>query len=84
MESRVETEVEDFIGFKYNLGKFTAPRAESSQAPLLESADDRKVQFDVTDEGASRNDHSPLRLLLSVDRALVPMVTSGPCRQRQR
>ena len=26
-ESRVETEVEDFIGFKTNLGKFTTPRA---------------------------------------------------------
>ena len=35
MESRVETEVEDAIGFKSNLGKFTAPRAQSSQAPLL-------------------------------------------------
>ena len=53
MESRVETEVEDSIGFKSNLGKFTAPRAQSSQAPLLESADDWKVQFDVNDEGVS-------------------------------
>ena len=53
MESRVETEVEDFIGFKSNLGKFTAPRAQSSQSPLLESADDWKVQFDVNDEGVS-------------------------------
>ena len=50
MESRVETDVEDSIGFKSNLGKFTAPRAQSSQAPLLESADDWKVQFD---EGVS-------------------------------
>ena len=50
MESRVETEVEDSIGFKSNLGKFTAPRAQSSQAHLLESADDWKVQFDVNDE----------------------------------
>jgi hypothetical protein len=49
----VETEVEDSIGFKSNLGKFTAPRAQSSQAPLLESADDWKVQFDVNDEGVS-------------------------------
>ena len=43
LESRVETEVENSIGFKSNLGKFTAPRAKSSQAPLLESADDWKV-----------------------------------------
>ena len=50
MESRVETEVENSIGVKSNLGKFTAPRAQSSQAPLLESA---KVQFDVNDEGVS-------------------------------
>ena len=41
-ESTVETEEEDSIGFKSNLGKFTAPRAQSSQAPLLESADDGK------------------------------------------
>ena len=53
MESRVEPEVEDPIGFKSNLSKFTAPRAQSSQAPLLESADDWKVQFDVNDEGIS-------------------------------
>ena len=45
--------MEDPIGFKSNLGKFTAPRAQFSQAPLLESADDWKVQFDVTAEGAS-------------------------------
>ena len=49
----METEVEDSIGFKSNLGKFTAPRAQSSQAPPLESADDWKVQFDVNDEGVS-------------------------------
>ena len=30
----------------------------------------------------SRSDHSPLRLLLSLDRALVPMVSSGPCRHK--
>jgi hypothetical protein len=53
MESRVETEVEDSIGFKSNLGKLTAPCAQSSQAPLLVSADDWKVQFDVNDEGGS-------------------------------
>ena len=47
MESRVETEVEDSIGSKSNLGKFTAPRAQSSQAPLLESADDWKVRVSV-------------------------------------
>ena len=41
------------IGFKSNLGKFTAPRPQSSQARLLESADDWKVQFDVNDEGVS-------------------------------
>ena len=35
------------------LGKFTAHRAQSSQAPLLESADDWKVPFNVNDEGAS-------------------------------
>ena len=46
-ESMVETEVEDSVGFKSNLGKFTAPRAQSSQAPLLESGDDWKVRFDV-------------------------------------
>ena len=50
MESRVETEVEDSIGFE---SKFTAPRAQSSQAPLLGSADDWKVQFDVNDKGVS-------------------------------
>ena len=72
MESRVETEVEDSIGFKSDLGKFTAPRAKSSQEPLLESADDWKVQVDVNDEGVSVK-----------ERALVPMVSSGPCRQRQ-
>ena len=78
----MEIEVEDSIGFKTNLSKFTAPRAQSSHAPLLESADDWKVQFDVNDEGfRTRSDHSPLRLLLSLDRALVPMVSSGPCRQ---
>ena len=49
----METEVEDSIGFESNLGKFTAPRAQSSQAPLLESADYWKVQFDVNDEGVS-------------------------------
>ena len=53
MESRVETVVEDSIGFMLILGQFTAPRAQSSQAPLLESADDWKVQFDVIDEGVS-------------------------------
>ena len=84
MESSVETDVEDSIGFKSNLGKFTAPRAQSSQAPLLENAVDWKVQFDVNDEGVrSRSDHSPLRLMLSLDRALVPMVSSDPCKQRQ-
>ena len=51
MESRGETEVEDSFGFKSNLGEFTAPRAQSTQAPLLGSADDWKVQFDVNDEG---------------------------------
>ena len=50
--------MEDSIGFKSNLGKFTAPRAQSSQAPLWESADDwkvqfGKVQFGVNDEGVS-------------------------------
>ena len=49
----METEVEDSFGFKSNLGKFTAPGVQSSQAPLLESADDWKVQFDVHDEGVS-------------------------------
>ena len=49
----METDVEDSIGFKSNLGKFTAPRAQSSQSPLLESADDWQVQFDVNDEGVS-------------------------------
>ena len=53
MESRVEAQVEDSIGFKSSLGKFTAPRAQSSQAPLLESADDWKVQYDVNDEDVS-------------------------------
>ena len=45
--------MEDSIGFKSNLSKITAPRAQSSHAPLLESAEDWKVQFDVTDEGVS-------------------------------
>ena len=45
--------MEDCIGLKSSLGKFTAPRAQSSQAPVLESADDRKVQFDVNDEFVS-------------------------------
>ena len=49
----MEIEEEDSIGFKSNLGKFTAPRAQSSEAPLLESADDWKMQFDVNDEGVS-------------------------------
>ena len=51
----METEVDDSIGFKSNLGEFTAPRAQFSQAPLLVSADDWKVQFDVNDvhEGVS-------------------------------
>ena len=31
----------------------TAPRAQSSQAPLLESADDWKVQYGVSVEGVS-------------------------------
>ena len=53
MASRVETEVEDSIGVKSNQGKFTAPRAQSSQAPLLESADDWMLQFDVNDEVVS-------------------------------
>ena len=45
--------MEDSIGLKSNLGKFTAPRTQSSQAPLLESGDDWKVQFDVNDEAVS-------------------------------
>ena len=49
----MDTEVADFISFKSNLGNFTAPRAQSSQLPLLESVDDWKVQFDVNDEGVS-------------------------------
>ena len=53
MESRVETKVEDSIGLKSNLGKFTAPRAQSSQVPLLKSADDWKVQFDVNNKSVS-------------------------------
>ena len=36
----METEAEYSIGFKFNLGKFVTPCAQSSQAPLLESADD--------------------------------------------
>ena len=36
-----------------NLDKFTAPRAQSSQAPLLESAADWKVHFYVNNEGVS-------------------------------
>ena len=51
LKSRVETEVEDSIGFKSNLGKLTAPRAQSSQAPPSESADDWKLQFEGNDEG---------------------------------
>ena len=43
MESRVEAQVEDSIGFESNLGNLTALRAQSSQMPLLESADDWKV-----------------------------------------
>ena len=35
MESRVETEVEASVGFKSNLGKFTAPRAQSSSTDAL-------------------------------------------------
>ena len=35
------------------MGKFTGHRAQSSRAPLLESADDWKVKFDVTDEGVA-------------------------------
>ena len=53
MELRVETEVEHSIGCKSNLGEFTAPRAQSSQAPLFESADDWRVQFDANDKGVS-------------------------------
>ena len=53
MESRVEAQVEDSIGFKSNLGKFTAHHAQSSQAPLLEGSDNWKVQFDVNDECVS-------------------------------
>ena len=45
--------MEDSIVFKSSLGKFTAPRAQSSQVSLLESADVWKVQFDVNDEGVS-------------------------------
>ena len=45
--------MEDSIGNKSNLGKFTAPCALSSQAPLLESADNGKVQFDLNYEGVS-------------------------------
>ena len=43
VQSRVDARVEDSIGFKSNLGKFTAARDQSSQAPVLESADDWKV-----------------------------------------
>ena len=45
--------MEDSIGFKSNLSKFSAPRAQSSEAPLLESADKLVMQFDVNDEGVS-------------------------------
>ena len=45
--------MEDIIGFRSNLGNFTAPCAQSSQAPLLVSADGWKVQSDVIDEGVS-------------------------------
>ena len=85
VEAQVETQVEDSIGVKSNLGTLTAARAQSSQAPLLESANDWKVQYDDNDEGVSvgRSDHSPLRLPLSLDQALFSMVSFGPCRQRQ-
>ena len=43
----------DSIDFESNLGEVTAPRVQSSQSPLLESADDWKVQIDVNDEGVS-------------------------------
>ena len=41
--------MEDSIGFKSNLGEFTAPRAQSSQAPLLKGADEWKVAHGVHD-----------------------------------
>ena len=43
--------MEDSVGVEPNLGKFTACRAQSTQSPLLESADDWKVQFGVVVEG---------------------------------
>ena len=49
----METEVEDSNGFKSNLCKFTAPRAQSFHSPLLETTDDWKVQFDDNDKGVS-------------------------------
>ena len=83
VKSRVETEVEDSIGFRYNLGKFTAPCAQSSQAPYWRVLTTGRCSLMLMMRVFwSRSDHSPLRLLLSMDQALVPMVSSGPCRQR--
>ena len=36
VESRVEDQMEDSIGFKSNLSKFPAPRAQSSQGVVSE------------------------------------------------
>ena len=70
----MEARVEDYIGFKSNLGKLTAPRAQSSQASLLvESTDDWKVQFDVDDEGVSVKDRP-----FPSEIAVVSCLGSGP------
>ena len=85
MESRVETEVEDF-GFKSNLGKFTAPRAQSSQAPLLENADDWKAQCDVNDdhEGVSVKERPfPSEIAVVSGPGSLPDGVIWSCRQRQ-
>ena len=66
------------MAFKPNLGKFTAPRAQSSQAPLLESADDWKVQFDVNDEGVSVKER-PFPYEIAVVSGPGAAVRSGAC-----
>ena len=54
---------------------------QSSQASLLEGANDWKVQFDVNDEVVLVKERPFLSEIAAVsDRALVPMVSSGPCR----
>ena len=73
-ESRVETEVEDFIRME----------AEPTQALYWKVLMPGRCSLIIMMRMLrSRSAHSRLRLVLYLDRALVPMVLSGSCRQRK-